>query len=440
MSLTAVRDTVIAYGLWARLVAAKVKRQGASAGSQPHLLILAWLFPPTISGGVYRPLSFARTAAERNWQVSVVAGPAPPQPSTAGRYLVDQLPDVVSVRRMAESQLRPSYRFFPRIDGGLTTALETVRETMAGLVERPSIIIASGPPFHNFAAGWMLSRKFEVPLILDYRDEWTDCPFDFVSRGNGDREWEERCLRHASLVMFTTASFRDQSARSFPAIDPRKYRVVPNGFDPDDLEIVPTKIPISPATLDIAFLGELSSHTPPDAFLDMLQVALSRHKELIGRIRVLFVGKQREDIVARIRSHSLASQVEMHGQVPKPEALRIMRTCSLLLALNPNDLHRYIPGKLFDYVASGTPVLVFGNGGEVARIVSSLGVGYVVPERDPDKLAATLLHLLSGQVPDASPARQTWLAQHDRRRIANLMLDDIEGQIEPTSGREGAAR
>ena len=44
-------------------------------GSSPHLLLLAWSFPPEINGGVYRPVSLAKYAARAGWRVTVSSGP-----------------------------------------------------------------------------------------------------------------------------------------------------------------------------------------------------------------------------------------------------------------------------------------------------------------------------------------------------------------------------
>src|SRR5437867_13143679 len=41
------------------------------------------------------------------------------------------------------------------------------------------IIFATAPPFADFLVACKLKEKYQIPLIIDYRDSWTDNPFSF---------------------------------------------------------------------------------------------------------------------------------------------------------------------------------------------------------------------------------------------------------------------
>lgn len=393
-----------------------------------HLLLLAWQFPPMIAGGVYRPLSFARYAAERGWRVTVIAGPPPLVDTDAGHYLRTQLPESVQVIRINTPRLRPSYRFFPHIDGGFSNVIGTLETVLSAQDLLPSIVLASGPPFHNFVSAWYLSRYFNVPLVLDYRDEWTQCPFDFVRSGNFDVAWERRCLEHATSIIVTTRSFEEHAVRMFPEVDPNKYLLIPNGFEPADLEVasVPSGESTKCTVIDIAFLGYLGRHTPPDSFLSTLQKTLECESDLSERLRLRFVGGRDKEVEARVQQGPLRNLVEFVDQVPKPEACRIMRKSRALLILNPLSLNRYIPGKLFDYVAAGSPILVYGSGGEVARVIDELDAGRVVPEGDAVALADAINWIVEAANQVNLQKREAWLAAHHRKSLANQLLDHLE--------------
>ncbi len=152
------KDTVHAY---TRLGSQVFRPQPKSVISSidNRLLLLVWEFAPAIAGGVYRPAALARYASQSGWAVTVVASAAPVTPGAAGRALLDYVGSAVQIERLQNSNLVPSVRLFPQIDGGLLTALE-----MASLVQRrfgadiPRTIVASGPPFSSFVAGYFLSR------------------------------------------------------------------------------------------------------------------------------------------------------------------------------------------------------------------------------------------------------------------------------------------
>lgn len=103
-----------------------------------------------------------------------------------------------------------------------------------------------------------------------------------------------------------------------------------------------------------------------------------------------------------------------------------MRKSRALLILNPLSLNRYIPGKLFDYVAAGSPILVYGSGGEVARVIDELDAGRVVPEGDAVALADAINWIVEAANQVNLQKREAWLAAHHRKSLANQLLDHLE--------------
>ena len=178
---------------WRRFRAAEGAASGPLAEFDRRLIILTWEFPPQVTGGVYRPLSFARHAAASGWQVEVVCGPAASPPSEAGRYLTSLLPSSVSVTRVAADQ-GPHPWPLPKIDGGIINALSLYEAAARIDPGEAGVILASGPPFANFVAGYWLARRTGWRLVLDYRDEWTETPFRFVHKDGPIRKCQTLCL------------------------------------------------------------------------------------------------------------------------------------------------------------------------------------------------------------------------------------------------------
>lgn len=408
------------YGRQRLQCAVGVRRPAADT---PHLLLLAWLFPPTISGGVYRPLSFVRHAASQGWKVTVVAGPVGDTVGEAGAYLASQLPDSVQVLRLPAGHEVVSHSAFPRIDGGFMRVLQTVDLVRSRCETVPSVVLASGPPFHNFAAGWMLAQHYRAPLVLDYRDEWTECPFSFVQIGNADLGWERRCLQSAAAVLMTSDSFIQHALTRFPGLRADKVHKVMNGWEPGDAPRAPPAAIRGQHPVEIAYLGMLGDHTPTDSLLADLGAVVEQSPALAQDLVLHFVGQRSVQAERQLAGFAHARMLRLGDQVPKPEAARIMGQASALLLINEPTLARYIPGKLFDYIASGTPVLVYGEGGESARIVQELHAGRVVAAGDKDALRRAIQDLAAGQVTTDAAKAATWLAEHTRHRAAERMLE-----------------
>ena len=428
MTSKGLADTLLGYWRYLRSAGVSKFTHGRKCSNEKHLLLLAWEFPPVISGGVYRPMSFVREGVRRGWKVTVAAGPVPSSTSAVGSYLISQLPAEVAIIRVRASSLTPSSRFFPHIDGGFVNISETLDAVLRATPSGVSAVLATGPMFHNFVAAEHLATHYKAPLILDYRDEWSDCPFAFVRKGNMDRYWEHYCLKRAHRVLFVTQSFAKQSQCSFPDVDASKFLVIPNGFELSDVinrPEIPAQSPIDRA-VTIAFLGNLSRHCPPDSLLNTLHDLFVKDPHLGHRINLLFVGAVRPAIKTFMQRHSLSHSIVFRDQVTKPEAFQIMKRADGLLLINPPELHRYLPGKLFDYLAADTPILVYGEGGEVAEVVKRLDAGYVVPTADRQTLHDALLQIKGGKKQPATDLRVDWLRRHERSLIAENLFTQIE--------------
>lgn len=150
------------------------------------------------------------TDSNGGWEISAIASPLQLTADEPGKWLLERLPRSTTIHRVAESELRPSWRWFPRVDGGFLNALEVANLAYAKLRnDPPDVVMASGPPFHNFIAAYCIARHYGAKLVLDYRDEWSVGAEDFIRLGNSDRKWEVFCLKNADAVIFVSRGYRD---------------------------------------------------------------------------------------------------------------------------------------------------------------------------------------------------------------------------------------
>ena len=68
---------------------------------------------------------------------------------------------------------------------------------------KPALILASAPPIAGFIAGYLAHKRTGLPLVLDYRDQWTLSPYRSGPSilKKWDKWLETRVLKHASLVI-----------------------------------------------------------------------------------------------------------------------------------------------------------------------------------------------------------------------------------------------
>ncbi len=387
------------------------------------VLYIAWAFPPDVSGGVYRPLSVANHFASVGQQVTVVAREPAERRSAAGDALWQRVDARVRVHRLPDGRRRtPSHRAFPRVDSSLPAAMELARECLRLYGDRkPRLVLATGPPFHDFVAGYWLSKIWKVPLIVDYRDEWTECPFAFVRVGPHDAIWERRINAAAAAVVFVSQMQMEHHLRVFGPALAEKAWLIPNGWDQ---ATVPEPIPSVRAierVLIITFAGTIGSHTPVDGFLTAFAQLLAERQEAgVSSLRLQIIGRRDRAAREALASFPFQELLDVRDEMPQPDAIAAMQASDLLLIINTTSLSRYIPGKLYDYLASGTPVLSYGQGGEIERILAHTQAGVAVRENHPAALREAITGLLARGTHHATSSE--WLAQHTRAAAADQLM------------------
>lgn len=413
--------------------------------SKPHLLLFAWHFPPAINGGVYRPHSLAKYAAKAGWDVTVVSGPLEESESAAGVDLVKSLPPTVHVFRALRAPA-PSFRLIPKSgDGCFPEIITGLQAAVAACQEnQPTVVVASGPAFQTFISAHFAAKQFRVPLVLEYRDEWSVHTPHFVEATAFDKKWERRLLRSASAVIFVTEATRDLYLASIGSLDAGKCAVVPNGWDPDDFRDAPSASAReslqSSERFTVSFVGTIGPHTDPSEFLARFQEIAARSPLLRERLLLRFTGTKGTGNGRRALENfrdQFQDSIELIDRVAKPDAIAEMRRAGALLLLLHPFYDTSIPGKLCEYLAAGAPILVFGDTGVAADLVRRLGAGIVVPAGDAAALKSAFERLLiEPREQWDTRERKAWVAKHTRGALAEDILQVLSAAQAPGFGGE----
>lgn len=419
--------TLACYCQWCFLELRKHLPTNRQVNPTPNTaLLIAWDLPPRFSSGTFRPHSFIKFCEQEMWTVDSFSGPIDVKTDADNRS--------VSTHRRGQSlhynppRFVPSFRIFPKIHGGFYTAISAVFQLKPLLTKRKyCAIIASGPPFCVFVIGYFSSRLNDCPLILDYRDEWTENPF-IVANNKFDRWWERRCIRAADMIVFTTESQKKHQLKIFHELSPDKTIVLPNGWDPSvdvqRFDLVGPKTVLD-RPLVVSYIGKLGSHVPIGRFLSTLNSAMESANQDTLRPIIRFVGEI--DEIARSQVEATAGDIEIEeiGVVDHETAINIAANSDLLLLIADKRLERYRPGKLYDYLASRRPILVFGEAGEISEVVEQLDAGILIPFGDSDRLAAVIGGREILPDPASNPALKPWLDRHSRETITHTLIEAL---------------
>jgi glycosyltransferase involved in cell wall biosynthesis len=110
---------------------------------------------------------------------------------------------------------------------------------------KPKLILASLPPFSAGPLAVRIAKRYGLRLAIDMRDGWSEwcrgaylTPLHYYLR----RRVENDTFRHADLIISVTEELKELFRRSNPNVDPRKFHVIPNGYD-KELDWQPVPIP-----------------------------------------------------------------------------------------------------------------------------------------------------------------------------------------------------
>ena len=367
--------------------------------SKPHLLYVAWGFPPCRGSGVYRAWATANAFAEAGWQVTVLTAPRETFTMSTGidaslEATVDPRIEIVRVpfiepkfahdlrawssARANQPELwngwysRIASRAFPEPKyGAWRPALEKAAREIHGRTP-VDLVIGTGNPHVDFTPGWLLHQRDRVPYVIDYRDAWQLDVFGgerLTPAGGPVDRWETKLMGGAEAVWFVNDPIRRWHQDLHPAAADRMH-VVSNGYD---LPFTFTR-PADAAEdgLVFGYVGTLTGAVPLDRLIAGWRLARSR-SELLSRSRIELWGHLNHtaipsEVIARQLAEYADNDIAYMGPVAKQEIEDVYRRFdALLLVLGTG---RYVTsGKVFEYAATGSPIVAVHDPGNAAAEV-----------------------------------------------------------------------
>ncbi|MEV0977932.1 glycosyltransferase family 4 protein [Streptomyces sp. NPDC049915] len=286
-------------------------------------------------------------------------------------------------------------------------------------LDRPDVIVGSSVHLAAVFAAWLAARGRRTRFVVEVRDLWPQTLIDMGAlRANGLparllRLAESFCCRRASAVIcLLPGASAYLEARGVPA---GKIHYVPNGIADFPRPMEPGQ-PADPNTADSGhgvadlidrirsfrkdgFLtaGYIGSHGPANGVATLVAAAAELRAAGHPRVAVVMVGDGQEKAACQrlARRHGL-DNVLFWPPVPKQAVPDVLAELDVtLFCLRDVAVFKYglSSNKLFDYLASGKP-LVFASNAPGGPVRES-GGGVCVPAESPADMAGALAGLAS---------------------------------------------
>jgi glycosyltransferase involved in cell wall biosynthesis len=377
------------------------------------VLIIAYYWPPSGGSGVQRWLKFVKYLPSFGWEPFVFTPENPsfdiqdpslsadiPPEAEVIRFPIwepydiffrlnrlfggkkSTVPtDLVGGRKMSLSQklatwirgnfLIPDPRIF-----WVKPSTKFLQEFVA--VNNINTIVTTGPPHSLHLIGYKLKKHSpSIRWLADFRDPWSEWGFlDSLGVGGLARErhraLERRVLQTADVITTITPFY----VHRFRSLAGRAVALLTNGYDNDDFKNLTIR---RTQQFIIRHVGIVNERCDPRPLMRAIDDLIKTNVEFARDVRVDFVGTVHSSFQDFVKAvPAINGCTTFTPNVPHNVLIELYGQSSLLVLIltGYKDAEGYMPGKLFEYIATGLPILGTGpENGDAAELLRKSETG-----------------------------------------------------------------
>ncbi len=258
------------------------------------------------------------------------------------------------------------------------------------------LLFIPGPPWHTFCLGPILKNRFGIPYVIDYIDPWvTPGPFHPWKKAFWFRMMaymlEPIVLRKVDMITAVSKGTCDTVNKRFPYLKTESFSVIPYGCEESDFDYVSetnrkhTYWNAGDGKIHLCYVGAV---WPPaldtvKALLDALVKLRDSKKELFDKIQIHFLGTSYNpdatpQVLPLAYEKGLDNISELTRRIPYLDALTVLKSADVILALGSSDSH-YTPSKIYPCLVARRPLLgIFHEQSSVVDVLKEMNTGIVV--------------------------------------------------------------
>ena len=267
------------------------------------------------------------------------------------------------------------------------------------LQENPvDAIFTDGPPHSNTVIGLRCAQRLGIPWLADFQDPWTQMDYYGAMRigrraDRIHRALEQEVFAHASRICIASPTW----ARDLESIGARDVRVFYYGFDEADFaDYRPEQVP---GRFIVFHGGLLGSDRNPVGMIRALGAKVAADPAWAAALEIRLAGEVDHSVRVALEEAGLSGQTRFLGMLPRAQILtELGRANLLLLPINrAENAGGRIPGKLFELLRAGKPILYLGpEVGDAKDLVCRGGENGCFGYEDTDGIAGFLERCWAG--------------------------------------------
>ena len=421
------------------------------------VLIIAYYWPPAGGPGVQRWLKFIKYLPEFDIE-PIVYIPKNPNYPIIDASLVDEIPkDLIIIRQPIVEPYKLASKFSKGQSQTISKGIipekkkQSVMERLMLFVRgnffipdarkkwvKPSVnylstyirdynidtIITTGPPHSLHLIGEQLKNRFDIKWIADFRDPWTTIGYHKklkltpIARKK-HKFLESKVLNTADKIVVTS----NNTKQNFLSLTEKPIEVITNGYDYESVG----KVELD-AKFSLAHIGSLLSDRNPEVLWRVLEELVTNNKIFASMLQLNFVGSVSKEVLRSLEVYNLSQYVNLIGYVPHIEAIKHQKKSQvlLLIEIDSEETKCIIPGKLFEYMVSGRPILAIGpKGSDVYDILRTTNTGNYFLYSDQDAIKEAVLDMFQAFRSGELKSNAIGLQQYSRKALTGKLAELI---------------
>ncbi len=376
------------------------------------VLVITYYWPPSGKASLHLPMKIVKYLPQFNWTPVVLTVKEDTFSDRDESLLNDISPDLIAAKTNSFEPFNIYRRAIGKKKDEPLIASETISNENKGLLHRISVwirmnlfipdarigwyfyavkkgkqlfkehnfdaVLSFGPPHTALLAGYRLSRLFKINHFPLFIDPWTDIIYYKNFKRSKptiliDNYLEKNVLQSCKKAIFVTDTMESDYIKKYPWLKGKTF-VSYWGYNEEDFSELSFEETTDYSNVlqeeVIVHAGNIFDYQNPIIFWKQLKEEIEKGR----KIKLKFIGSVSPGIKKTISELGLESYTEYCGFFPYKEMLKELAKANYLLVCATEP--RHLPGKLFEYLRTGKPIIAFGDDNkDVKRILDETNAG-----------------------------------------------------------------